>query len=93
MGVGAPTVQPDVDEVVGAADTEGAHVVHGGHPAVVVVAAVVWGGAGGRVGGEGGVVGVLVVVMGVWFWVVSAAAGVVGHVVGWSVVEDLELGV
>lgn len=73
-------MQPDVDEVVRAADTEGAHVVHGGYPGVVVVAAAVWVGAGGGVGGEGGVVeGLVLMMMMVGIWVVSVAAGVVGH--------------
>jgi len=93
MRVRAPTVQPDVDEVVGAADAEGAHVVHGGCPGVVVVAAIVWGGAGGGVGGEEGLplmllMLVLVRLM-IGVWPVSVAAGASVHGVIWVGIADL----
>lgn len=67
--------EPDVREVVGAADAEGAHVVHGGYPGVVVVGAVAWIGAGGGVGWEGGVGGAGGVVGGLVMgeWVVGAS--------------------
>jgi len=82
-GVDATTVQPDVDEVVGAADAEGAHVVHGGYPGVVVVAAVVRVGAGGGVGREGGVALMLLMLVLVRLmmriWPVGSTAGASVH--------------
>lgn len=81
MWVGARVVNPDVPQMVGAGDPEGAHVVHFGDEFVVVVfVAGARVGAGWWLGREGGVA--LMLVMGVW--VVGATAG---HCVLRSVIE------
>ena len=54
MGVGTRMVHPDMSEVLGARDAEGAQVVYGRCPGVVVVGAVAWAGAGRGGGGVGG---------------------------------------
>lgn len=63
LGIRTRPSHPDTSQLVRARNAEGAQVVHGDRPGVVVVAADAGVCAGGGRGGEGGGVGVVVLVV------------------------------